>query len=89
MWCLLNSLSCMHLHHTCTRAHTHAHPHTHARTHTHTHTNMYIQAASALGVINVNWRQLKRVAERRVTRLASEAGLSYPSNSVADQVTTV
>ena len=49
----------------------------------------WMQGASALGLINVNWRLLRRAAEQRishVSRLASEAGLTSQTSSTSDQV---
>ena len=37
-------------------------------------------------MISINWRLLRREAERRVTRLASEAGLASETNSMTEQV---
>lgn len=48
-----------------------------------------VQGASALGLISVNWRLLRRAAEQRISRvgrLASEAGLTSPTNSATEQV---
>ena len=49
----------------------------------------YLQGATALGLISINWRLLRRAAEQRIShvgRLASEAGLTSPSNSTSEQV---
>ncbi len=44
-----------------------------------------LQGASALGVININWSRLGRVAQSRIRRVASASGVEGAHN-LTDQV---
>jgi uncharacterized membrane protein (Fun14 family) len=48
-----------------------------------------LQAASALGLISINWRLLGQAAQQRLSRvgrLASQAGLTSETGSTSDKV---